>query len=886
MSAIESALLDPTLTPDRFWAQVSALALGWLDRHRLSSRDAIIVLPFAELLPLCRRALALAGGWMPRVETLRSLTASLGPLADDAPDAPSGDAAVDSLIADRWLAQLPGTREWRRRDRAAYDHAVADVVQAAHALIRAAAAQPAPTRSDWWARAGDALPRIDGPGAMDSALARLALQWAQLGGAPPTDRLSELRPCAWIVLQAGGDDAVAQALLTQAAARDEACLQIMADAVTPDPFDPTCATAPTLWTAASAEDEAWAAAIAVIDAVTRGQVPVALIAQDRLLVRRIRALLERAQLQVADESGWVLSTTRAAANLMAVLRAAHPAAGADAWLDGLKVVAVAGEAELLDRLERHWRRQGPGSGSTDQRGAQPNAALARALAWWQARRGAWQRFAAPGRHPLRAWLAGLSTLADAALRHDVWAEDVAAQGVRRALRLDVGSVRPEVDALTMTLDDFIAWVQGVLEQASFIAPVTADPAQVVITPLARAILRPFGAIVLPGADERRLGLPMPAPALLPEALLERLGMDHRERRQRRAALGFVQLLRHPRVLLLRRSAEGSEHLGASPWLDRLQSARHRAGLPPLDERPAPLLSRQVPAAPVARPRPTAVGALPDGVSASAVEALRACPYRFFARTVLGLGEAEELELDPGKRDYGSLLHDALHRFHEQRVEGQPGEVQAGRLVALAAQVAREAGLDGPAMLPFAAGLPAFALRYGQWQAQRELEGWHYEAGELAITVDLGAADAPAAAGLPRLRGRIDRIDRQQRNAALQLIDYKTGSAASLRAKLKQPLEDTQLAFYAAQLMLSQAAPETLLAGYAALDERARIVELDHRDVRASAQALVLGLGHDWRRLQAGAPFLALGEGAVCDSCEARGLCRRDHWPAAAPSSAP
>ena len=46
--------------------------------------------------------------------------------------------------------------------------------------------------------------------------------------------------------------------------------------------------------------------------------------------------------------------------------------------------------------------------------------------------------------------------------------------------------------------------------------------------------------------------------------------------------------------------------------------------------------------------------------------------------------------------------------------------------------------------------------------------------------------------------------------------------------------------------------------------------MPHPDVAESARALLSSLA-------AGAPLRALGEGAACDFCEARGLCRRDHW---------
>jgi ATP-dependent helicase/nuclease subunit B len=48
-------------------------------------------------------------------------------------------------------------------------------------------------------------------------------------------------------------------------------------------------------------------------------------------------------------------------------------------------------------------------------------------------------------------------------------------------------------------------------------------------------------------------------------------------------------------------------------------------------------------------------------------------------------------------------------------------------------------------------------------------------------------------------------------------------------------------------------------------------------VTASARALVEGLTRDYERLRAGAALLALGEGPACEHCDARGLCRRDHW---------
>ena len=219
-------------------------------------------------------------------------------------------------------------------------------------------------------------------------------------------------------------------------------------------------------------------------------------------------------------------------------------------------------------------------------------------------------------------------------------------------------------------------------------------------------------------------------------------MDDAPGRQQRATLGFAQLLRHPRLQLLRRRAEGSEPVGTSRWIDRLQAARSLQGLAALVEHDAPLPVDARLAQPASPPQVAAPQALPESVSASAVEALRACPYRFFARSVLRLAEADELEADPGKRDFGSLLHEALHQFHETRDVLASTAEQAATLVKLAGESAQRAGLDGPAMLPFAAGLSDFAERYMAWLLERDAQGWQYQRGEVDMLVGPEALARP------------------------------------------------------------------------------------------------------------------------------------------------
>jgi ATP-dependent helicase/nuclease subunit B len=95
--------------------------------------------------------------------------------------------------------------------------------------------------------------------------------------------------------------------------------------------------------------------------------------------------------------------------------------------------------------------------------------------------------------------------------------------------------------------------------------------------------------------------------------------------------------------------------------------------------------------------------------------------------------------------------------------------------------------------------------------------------------------------------------------------------------VREPLEDTQLAVYAALQLARQAAGESVQACYLALDEADAVVAVSHDGVADSARELTRQIAAERARIEAGAPLPALGEGPVCETCEARGLCRRDHW---------
>ena len=818
---------------------------------------------------------------MPRIETTRTLARSLGPEPPPSFGAPTFDVAIDSLALQQLLGGQGWARAWRDRDSAGFTSGVAHIVRTGHALARIALSKHPQQRGAYWAQARSVLTPVEGPGGQDRRLARIGAEWAALAAPPATDRLFALRPAAWAAVCAGGDDALTTSLLDDAARRDTPCLVIDTDTGCGD-TKPARAPlhAVASFTCLDFEQEAQVAAAQVLKHLAQQQVPVGLIAHDRALVRRVRALLERAGASISDETGWKLSTTRAAARVMTLLRAAQDGASSDALFDWLKTgldwaaFDAPAVASAVRSLEARGRRQRIAQ-AADLAGVAIGPETHKLLA---CARASLVFLGAPTPLPLAPWLVALGR----ALQHcGAWAAlsaDDAGRQVLGALHLDAtvaaqgGDLRLAANE-PISLVEFVRWVDLALESTSFVPPRdAAEPTQVVITPLVQAMLRPFAALVFPGSDASRLGAAAAPHPLLSDAQALALGLPGVERARVAESLAFAQVLNVAPLSLVRRRHDAGEPVGVSPLVEQLAIRLRRSGQA-LGVGVDPRAELRVPATPVAPTAPSAPGLLPQRLSASAFEALRDCPYRFFGRTMLRLREPDELDRDLEKRDYGTWLHQVLHRFHAGRQGGDAAAVEVARLHALAQASESELRMAAADFLPFRASFRALAPRYIDWLHERDRAGLQWTQGEYPVTLEL-----PAPASVT-LEGQIDRIDTSSRagEAVVHLIDYKTGHVDGLKRRVSEPLEDTQLVFYAALLLAKM--PPPLRAGYLPLDSSKPIDWVEHKGVAESAAALLTGLASEYARLRRGAVMPALGEGDTCEYCEMRGLCRRDDWAA-------
>ena len=820
---------------DALLAQVDA-QLRALGAHPARS---VVLLPYAQLLPVAARlwAAKFPDGFSPRFETTHNWATRCADFAPG-PNDVSFDAGRDLLTA---ASLLEGAG--LRQQRAAL---AGPLLEQATQLARLAASVPAAMRPDWMALAQGAMPSAgDGPLKLDAALARLAVAWAGT-----SDYASD-------VLFGPRVGAALDALLIAPGLQPDPLVLSLAEHYfektvhlpwpeTPPPGQIA------LHACMDAEDEAERAAACVLRHLHEGRAPVGLVAGDRVLTRRISALLATRGVRMRDETGWKLSTTHAAAGVVALLAAGAPRASSDAVLDWLKLSPAFAGPELA-ALERRLRR--------DAVRDWPRAAVLMAddefVGAVEAVRASLQ-----GTRSLGSWQDSLQGALRACGLWAPLAQDAAGQAVLGALGYagDLADVAHPHAERRLRLAEFTQWVRTTLEAASFKPPAAPAP-DVIVLPMSQLLARPLAALVLPGADEQRLPAAPEPSGPWSAAQRELLRLPSREELRDAQQAAWQLALAVPQVdVLWRQGDDSGEALLPSPLVQALQFQELPA---PFTQGLEPRLMHEVATTPVTRPAPSGAALPVTRLSASAYEQLRGCPYRFFALRQLGLAEEGELDVDIDKRDWGNWLHDTLRGFHEAlRVAPDADRLT---LIDAAAEAATEAlgpGLEPGEFMPFAAAWPTLRDAYLQWLAKHEAGGAQFKLAEESIDTQRGPL---------RLKGQIDRIDEVTDGATL-LIDYKTEPLARTRDRIKAGNEDTQLPFYA--LLSGADAPR---AAYLNLAEREAPSLHELPELPMLAAQLYEGMAYDLARIAAGEPLPALGEGSVCGWCEARGLCRKDFW---------
>ena len=237
---------------------------------------------------------------------------------------------------------------------------------------------------------------------------------------------------------------------------------------------------------------------------------------------------------------------------------------------------------------------------------------------------------------------------------------------------------------------------------------------------------------------------------------------------------------------------------------------------------------------------------------------------------LKLNEADELDTEVNKRDFGNWLHRLLFHFHHA-LNGRTGADRAlqERLINSAAeQATADLGLSAAEFLPFSAAWPRVGAGYLDWLADHMAGGHVFAQGEAWKEMQLGPVT---------LVGKLDRLDRN-RDGKLLVIDYKTEGRSRTAERIQAGNEDTQLAFYTALIDV-----DGITAAYVNVGEKDDTKSYLQPDIVAMRGQLAEGILEDLQGIADGKPMPAMGEGLACAYCAARGLCRKDFWTHSAPT---
>ncbi|MBO9712866.1 double-strand break repair protein AddB [Sphingomonas sp.] len=527
---------------------------------------------------------------------------------------------------------------------------------------------------------------------------------------------------------------------------------------------------------ANPAEEAQAIALALREVLETPGRTAALVTPDRALARRVAAHCARWDIAIDDSAGQPLSLLAPGTLLLALAEAAAQGFAPVPLLALLKHPLVAGEdrlawlegARALDRALR-GPRPAPGLEGVDRHlaeGDKREAAVRRAAAgWWAEARGRLapldSAFAA-GAQPLPTLLAALREAAEALCGDTLWAR---AEG-RAAADLLGGLEREAVHGPAAIEPASLApMLRNLMDEVAVRPPQGGHP-RLAILGLIEARLQTADLMILGGLNEGVWpGLPAPDPWLAPRIRAD-LGLPGLDRRIGLAAHDLAGALGAPQVLLTRARRDASAPTIASRFWLRLEALS--GGLAEASDLAAWLRAIDDPGGfqPERQPAPCPpVTFRPKAISVTEVDRLKADPYAFYARRMLGLAPLDAVDADPSAAWRGTAVHAVLQQWFEH--DGCAPEKLRPRA---------EAMLADERTHPMMRAL---------WQP-RLIEAVDWIAGEMARlnaegrqVLAVERRGVVSFAGV-ELSGTFDRIDRLA-DGSLAIVDYKTGQPPSNRA---------------------------------------------------------------------------------------------------------
>lgn len=623
--------------------------------------------------------------------------------------------------------------------------------------------------------------------------------------------------------------------------------------------------------ATSPEHEARLVDLAVRRALLTGQRDITIVTQDRRLARRLRALLERAQIPLRDESGWALSTSAAAASLGHWLDCCEQDFPFRALLDLLKSTFFDGVTSAeIGALETSIYASGTVSGldrliALDGAPRPQLAALRRAARLLPASN-------APAQ-PGQDWAASLIRSLQALPLWTQWQTDAAGMVLATALQDLQAALQRQGSRLRW--QEFRELLERTLEQATFILPSSGSPVRLLTLEQAQGLRCEF--LILAGASAAQFPGKPSAEAVFNHGVRAELGLSNwRERLHLQLARLRALLHAAPQILISYAPEKEGEPAQPCPWIEALLALgvlTPDTELPRLANEPGV----EIAAVPHEMPQPQTLptpllpaALLPSRLSAGRHQSLIDCPYQFFARSGLCLEQPREPDEPVSRRDFGERVHTIMQGF-ESQVPGLPAPF--GVSVTPQNRAEAQHKLTELAQAVFADDLRSRALArvwlaefldfipdIADWMAARSGE-WPQVEPELslkrALTPEL------------TLHGRADRVE-SRADGTHCVVDFKSGQAPKADDVING--ESVQATHYA---LLAENC--TQVEYFVIHRDRKKPIIVEGDDLQAARAGVRQRLLDIFAARTTGIPMPANGNQKTCDYCDYAGLCRRGAW---------
>ncbi len=657
----------------------------------------------------------------------------------------------------------------------------------------------------------------------------------------------------------------------------------------------------TILAANSAEQEALGVELQIRQWLYEGKQNIAVVTQDRRLARRLRALLERTDINLQDYSGWALSTTSAAAALERWLECIEQDFNHLPLLDLLKssfafssdnkeqslypiyrfeqdIILHENIAENISRYKKQIQRR---ANRIDEIWTQEIVdSLNNLLDKLDSAAKPLQKLQR-GKHNPTVFLDNLlDSMQDIQLT-DGLATDIAGQRVLD----EINNMRLSLSEREFSINwsEFRNWLGRTLERYNFVPPTCSS--QVQLLDLNSSPLCQFDALIIAGADAEHLPGRSSQAAFFNDAVRFSLKLTTSTEYSTNLFYRYRCLLHAAPTILLSYSSDndGNANL-ASPWLECLQHYHSIAwGNTLAPQQLEQWLSNQYSgysledkaSTPVPVKEHTAISCdidlLPTDLSASAYQQLMNCPYQFFSARCLNLKATDEIRLVLEKSDYGSRVHRCLQAFHSDD-EYLPGPFMAtinkdNRAAAIqclndiSAQIFAHDLEDNFQHRGWLQTWQKLIPMYIDWQIQHN-KTWQVNNTEKRANNEL--------IGSFTLKGILDRTDSS--DDGVGIIDYKTGKPPSQKDIMSG--EAVQLPFYALLLGDTISQVEYLELNDSKVKTSGILQEDKLQDLMQSHTQRLTDL---FAQLNNGDVLPAWGDSKTCSYCEMNGLCRHGAW---------